>query len=207
MPSPLRVGIRGADGKTACAAGLPPRSRRLAIRDSATAGGARSSSRSKRITRLLRRVSPDLLRHPDLPRAGAQRRLYAVSYYPCRSGPADAIKAMFLERVDVVALMTGKCTASASPAAVGHRAEPICPAQRASGLHLVQPVPSRPLLLRSLRVAPRIDLDHVAALPGGGQLGECRNRLRAMQFEEGRAYPRQAGMHIELSRSGRPAGS
>src|SRR3546814_16986526 len=72
-----------------------------------------------------------------------------------------------------------------------HRAAPICEAVAASGLHPVQPVPARPVRLPILRVGQGTDLRPCDPAPAGraDELGECHNRLCAVQSEEGRPHP------------------
>ena len=146
---------------------------------------------------------PDLLRHPEgCPALVLNADYTPLSYYPLSLWPwQTAVKAMFLERVDIVAHYEREVHSPSrrDEAAVGDRAAAICAAQRISGLHPVQPVPARPLLLRNIAAAPGADLRPCrAARPGrADHLGECRHRLRAVQPQEGRPHAAQAQMHIE----------
>ena len=97
---------------------------------------------------------PELIRHPESCPALVLNADYTpLSYYPLSLWPwQTAIKAMFLERVDVVAHYDREVHARAgAEAAVGDRAARFRPAQRISGIHALQPVPPRPLPLRLLR--------------------------------------------------------
>src|SRR5205085_6363975 len=75
-------------------------------------------------------------------------------------------------------------------AAIGDRAPPIRAAERISGVHEIQPVPARPLPLRLLRVGKGADVRSRAAARQGraDDVGKCRDRLRAVQFAQGRTH-------------------
>ena len=98
---------------------------------------------------------PDLIRHPESCPALVLNADYTpLSYYPLSLWPwQTAIKAMFLERVDVVAHydreVHSPSTALKLPSVIALR-QFVRP-QRISGLHPVQPVPPRPVPLRLLR--------------------------------------------------------
>ena len=169
----------------------------------ATSGGRRAAM-----------YHPDLIRHPDsLPRARAQRRLYAAELL-------SAQPVAVADRGQGGVPRAGRhrrpiCARGAQPDpddadAVGDRAPPICEAVRASRLHPVQPVPARPLRLPILRRPARADLRPCrSARPGRpDDLGECRHRLRAVQSQEGRPHAAAGADDPQPpARSGRPAGS
>ena len=77
-------------------------------------GGVRFGRTSEGFAR--RMYHPDLIRHPDSCPALVLNADYTpLSYYPLSLWPwQTAVKAMFLERVDVVALTTARCTARAT---------------------------------------------------------------------------------------------
>ena len=106
-----------------------------------------------------RMYHPELIRHPESCPALVLNADYTpLSYYPLSLWPwQTAVKAMFLERVDVVAALRSRGAQSEhrDEAAVGDRAARICAAQRISGLHPVQPVPARPLQLRHIAAIAR----------------------------------------------------
>ncbi len=147
---------------------------------------------------------PDLIRHPESCPALVLNADYTpLSYYPLSLWPwQTAIKAMFLERVDVVAHydreVHSPSMALKLPSVIALRA--VREADRISGLHPVQPVPPRQIQLRLLRVAQGADLRPCrSARPGRpDDLGECRDRLRAVQSAQGRAdAATRPDMHIE----------
>ena len=157
---------------------------------------------------------PELIRHPESCPALVLNADYTpLSYYPLSLWPwQTAIKAMFLERVDVVAHydreVHSPSIALKLPSVIALRA--LRAAQRISGVHPVQPVPARPIPLRLLRVAQGADLRPCdPARPGRPHdVGECRDRLRAVQPAQGRAHARAKRTCTSIaSRSGRPAGS
>ncbi len=79
-----------------------------------------------------------------------------LSYYPLSLWPwQTAIKAVFLERVDIVASYAREVHQpqldDADP--LGDRAAAICEAQRISRFHPVQPVPARPVSPASIAAA------------------------------------------------------
>ena len=98
---------------------------------------------------------PELIRHPDSCPALVLNADYTpLSYYPLSLWPwQTAVKAMFLERVDVVAHydreVHSPSMALKLPSVIALRR--LRPAQRISGVHPVQPVPARPIPLRLLR--------------------------------------------------------
>ena len=102
---------------------------------------------------------PDLIRHPDSCPALVLNADYTpLSYYPLSLWPwQTAVKAMFLERVDVVAHYDREVHSPSHalklPSVIALRS--VRPAQRISGLHPVQPVPPRPLLAASIAAAAR----------------------------------------------------
>ena len=102
-----------------------------------------------------RMYHPELIRHPDSCPALVLNADYTpLSYYPLSLWPwQTAVKAMFLERVDVVAHYEREVHSPSLgvEAAVGDRAAPVRPAERISGLHPLQPVPARQIPLRLLR--------------------------------------------------------
>jgi 5-methylcytosine-specific restriction endonuclease McrA len=125
-----------------------------------------------------------------------------LSYYPLSLWPwQTAVKAMFLERVDVVAHYEREVhsPSRAAETAVGDRASPVRAAERISGLHAVQSVPPRPLSLRLLRVAQGVDVRPCrAALPGRPTTWEnVATACAPCNLRKGGRTPRQAGMHIE----------
>ncbi len=100
---------------------------------------------------------PELIRHPDSCPALVLNADYTpLSYYPLSLWPwQTAIKAMFLERVDVVAHydreVHSPSLALKLPSVIALRQ--FVQAERISGLHAVQPVPPRQIPLRLLRLA------------------------------------------------------
>ena len=99
---------------------------------------------------------PELIRHPESCPALVLNADYTpLSYYPLSLWPwQTAIKAMFLERVDVVAHYDREVHSPSVALKLpsGDRAARLRAAQRISGVHPVQPVPARPIPLRLLRV-------------------------------------------------------
>ncbi len=99
---------------------------------------------------------PELIRHPESCPALVLNADYTpLSYYPLSLWPwQTAIKAMFLERVDVVAHydreVHSPSVALKLPSVIALRR--LRAAQRISGVHAVQPVPPRQIPLRLLRV-------------------------------------------------------
>ena len=136
---------------------------------------------------------PDLIRHPDSCPALVLNADYTpLSYYPLSLWPwQTAVKAMFLDRVDVVASyereVRSATVALKLPSVIALKA--FVEAVAIPGVHALQPVPARPFRLPILRARPRPDLRSCRAARAGRphDLGECRHRLRAMQSEEGRA--------------------
>ena len=114
---------------------------------------------------------PDLIRHPDSVRhPDHQRHVEAcpalvlnadytpLSYYPLSLWPWQAaVKAMFLERVDVVALYDREVHSPSHtlklPSVIALRS--FVRPKRTSRLHPLQPVPARPLLAASIAAATR----------------------------------------------------
>ena len=97
---------------------------------------------------------PDLIRHPESCPALVLNADYTpLSYYPLSLWPwQTAVKAMFLERVDVVAHydreVHSPSIALKLPSVIALRR--LCAAQRISGLHPVQPVPARQIPAASI---------------------------------------------------------
>ena len=146
---------------------------------------------------------PELIRHPESCPALVLNADYTpLSYYPLSLWPwQTAVKAMFLERVDVVAHydreVHSPSIALKLPSVIALRA--VRPAERISGLHAVQPVPPRQIPLRLLRVAQGADVRpcHSARPWRPDDVGECRDRLRAVQSRKGGRTPNEAHMHIQ----------
>ena len=98
---------------------------------------------------------PDLIRHPDSCPALVLNADYTpLSYYPLSLWPwQTAVKAVFLERVDIVAQYAREVHSPTRtmqiPSVIALR-QYVKPS-RASRLHPVQPVPARPLRMPILR--------------------------------------------------------
>ena len=114
-----------------------------------------------------------------------------LSYYPLSLWSwQDAIKAVFLERVNIVAEYDRRCDSPSFemrlPSVVSLKTyrQAVAP----PGLHALQRVPARPLRLPVLRRARRPDLrPSRAALEGRPHdLGQRRRRLLAVQSAQGR---------------------
>src|SRR5918993_81678 len=106
MPSSPRVGIRGRRRKDGPrAAGLPPRSRKPGKRRDGATGRRRGVRMMTNAGEDCAVYHSDLIRHPDSCPALVLNADYTpLSYYPLSLWPwQTAVKAMFLERVDVVA--------------------------------------------------------------------------------------------------------
>ena len=147
---------------------------------------------------------PELIRHPDSCPALVLNADYTpLSYYPLSLWPwQTAVKAMFLERVDVVAHYDREVHSPepGAEAAVGDRAAPVRPAQPISRLHPVQPVPARPLPLRLLRQSAReLTFDHVVPRAQGGRTTweNVATACAPCNLRKGGRTPRQAQMHIQ----------
>ena len=101
---------------------------------------------------------PDLLRHPEgCPALVLNADYTPLSYYPLSLWPwQTAVKAVFLERVDIVAAyereVHSPSLAMKLPSVIALR-QYVRPSA-IPGLHPVQPVPARPLLLPILRRPP-----------------------------------------------------
>ena len=114
-----------------------------------------------------------------------------LSYYPLSLwGWQDAIKAVFLDRVNIVVALRhdGPKPDLRDAPALGRVAEDLRQAITPSRLHPVQRVPARSLHLPILRRARRPDLRSCgAALEGrADHLGKRRRRLLALQSAQGR---------------------
>jgi hypothetical protein len=117
-----------------------------------------------------------------------------LSYYPLSLWPwQTAIKAVFLERVDIVASYAREVHIPSwtmpIPSVIALR-QYVKPSEF-PGFHPVQPVPARSVRLPVLRQPASADLRsrRPAAAGRADQLGKRRHRLRAVQPQEGRAHP------------------
>ena len=152
---------------------------------------------------------PDLIRHPDSCPALVLNADYTpLSYYPLSLWPwQTAVKAMFLERVDVVDYydreVHSPSRALKLPSVIALR-QFVRPNEYPAFTRFNLFLRDR-FSLRLLRQPQGIDLRPCrAARPGrADDVGECRDRLRAVQFEEGRAHP-APGAHADLSRADPP---
>ncbi len=124
-----------------------------------------------------------------------------LSYYPLSLWPwQTAIKAVFLERVDIVASYD-RCVHSVSldmqiPSVIALR-QYVQP-ERVSRLHPLQPVPARPLLLPVLRQRAAPDLRPRRARAGWAGKTTWENILTACapcNMKKGGRTPKQAHMH------------
>ena len=118
-----------------------------------------------------------------------------LSYYPLSLWPwQEVIKAVFLDRVDVVSTYDQVVHSPVLRDAAAQRgvAEAVRRPGPAAGLHPVQPVPARRLHLPVLRLGRRPDLRprDPALARRAHHLGEHRHRLRPLQPDQGRPHAR-----------------
>lgn len=147
---------------------------------------------------------PDLMRHPDSCPALVLNADYTpLSYYPLSLWPwQTAIKAVFLDRVDIVAHYEREVhspTASLklpSVIALKQYVRPSAfPAFTRFNLFL------RDRFACQYCGAPKdLTFDHVVPRAQGGRTTwRCRHRLRPLQPAQGRPHPRQADMPLHIA--------
>src|SRR6476646_3562607 len=196
-----RVGIRRTtreDGPTALSSQDP-------LRGACDGAGELQFGSTERKACVARMYHPELIRHPDSCPALVLNADYTpLSYYPLSLWPwQTAIKAMFLERVDVVAHydreVHSPSTALKLPSVIALRqfVKPNeYPAFTRFNLFLRDKF--RCVYCGSGR---ELTFDHVVARPGrANDVGECRDRLRAVQFAQGRPHA-DRGAHAHHARA------
>ena len=149
---------------------------------------------------------PDLIRHPESCPALVLNADYTpLSYYPLSLWPwQTAIKAMFLERVDVVAHydreVHSPSVALKLPSVIALR-QFVKPSEYPAFTRFNLFLRDR-FQLRLLRVAQGADVRPCPAAGTGRphDVGECRDRLRAVQPPQGRADA-AAGRHAHRARA------
>ena len=146
----------------------------------------------------------DLIRHPDSCPALVLNADYTpLSYYPLSLWPwQTAIKAMFLERVDVVAHYDREVhsPSAIAEAAVGDRAAPI-----SSGPTNIRPSPGSTCSCATASAASiagrhrELTFDHVVPRAQGGRTSweNVATACAPCNLKKGGRTPRQARMHIE----------
>ena len=123
-----------------------------------------------------------------------------LSYYPLSLWSwQDSIKAVFLDRVNIVSNYDkiGSKSELRDPAPFGGFAQKLCKTLPPSCLHPFQCLSSRPLQLPILRLPRRSDL-RPSRPPLEGRhhdLEKCRRRLFELQSAQGRSAPRR-GAHV-----------
>jgi hypothetical protein len=132
-----------------------------------------------------------------LPRAGAECGFHPLSYYPLSLWPwQTAIKAVFLERVDIIASYEREVLAKlGDAAAIGDCAAPICAAQRFPAFTRFNVFLRDKFACQYCGSPHQLTFDHVLPRRLGGRTSwekHCGG-LFALQPEEGRAHPARGG--------------